>query len=334
MTLADWGWSPFFAAAFAPWHNSDCLPARVIRGEKNYFRVWSEAGEMTVRFAGKLRHQAAGRADLPVVGDWVVVKPQTQQRGIIHALLPRASSFSRNLPGRRKSRGPDRHEQQVIAANIDLIFIVSGLDRDFNLRRIERYLTLVGGSGAEAVILLNKVDLCAHPERCYRDAKTIAGTIPIHMCTAKDPDQLTQLQPYLQPGRTLAMLGSSGVGKSTLLNSLLGEQRQKVAALSTADGKGRHTTSHRELFLLPSGAIMMDNPGMRELHLWGEQESLEESFADITELAQGCRFSDCRHRSEPGCAVLQAVEEGAITEARLDNYHKLVAELDRTRSRP
>lgn len=333
MMLADWGWSPFFAAAFAPWHNSDCLPARVIRGEKNYFRVWSEAGEMTVRFAGKLRHQAAGRADLPVVGDWVVVKPQTQQRGIIHALLPRASSFSRNLPGRRKSRGPERHEQQVIAANIDLIFIVSGLDRDFNLRRIERYLTLVGGSGAEAVILLNKVDLCPHPERCYRDVKTIAGTTPILMCMARDPDQLTQLQPYLHPGRTLAMLGSSGVGKSTLLNSLLGEQRQKVAALSTADGKGRHTTSHRELFLLPGGAIMMDNPGMRELHLWGEQESLEESFADITELAQGCRFSDCRHLSEPGCAVLRAVEEGALTEARLDNYHKLVAELDRTQDR-
>jgi ribosome biogenesis GTPase len=333
MTLTDWGWSPFFAAAFAPWGNSDFLPARVIRGEKNYFRVWSEAGEMTVRFAGKLRHQAAGRADLPVVGDWVVVERQPQQRGVIHALLPRASSFSRNLPGRRKSRGQERHEQQVIAANIDLIFIVSGLDRDFNLRRIERYLTLVSSSGAEAVILLNKVDLCAQPERYYRDAKTIAGTTPILLCTARDPEQLEPLQPYLKPGRTLAMLGSSGVGKSTLLNSLLGEQRQKTAALSTGDGKGRHTTSHRELFLLPGGAIMMDNPGMRELHLWGEQESLEESFADITELAHGCKFNDCRHRSEPSCAVRQAVKEGELTQERLSNYHKLITELDKTQAR-
>ena len=149
MTLEDWGWSPFFAEKFIPWGNSEYLPARVIRGEKNFFRVWSLQGEMTVRFAGKVRYKAGGRADLPVVGDWVVIKPQSDQRGIIHALLERKSSFSRNLPGTRK--GKERIEQQVIAANIDLIFIVSGLDRDFNLRRIERYLTLVGSSGAEAV---------------------------------------------------------------------------------------------------------------------------------------------------------------------------------------
>lgn len=327
MTLENWGWSPFFAEQFSVWRTQGLQPARVIRGEKNYFRVWTEAGELTVRFAGKIRHRAGGRADLPVVGDWVAVEPQPDQRGLIHALLGRKSSFARNLPGRRKGKGRERIEQQVIAANVDLVLIVCGLDRDYNLRRIERYLTLVGGSGAEALVLLNKADLCAEPQQCKREVEEISGEAAVHLCMAKDPTQLDFLFNYLQPGKTLALLGSSGVGKSTILNSLLGEQRQKIGAVSEAVGKGRHTTTHRELFLLPQGGILMDNPGMRELHLWGEEDDLSESFTDIEELAGNCKFSDCAHKSEPGCAVRIAVEKGELSSSRLENYHKLKDEL-------
>jgi len=327
MNLEDWGWSPFFAKLYRSWEQAGYLPARVIRGEKNYFRVISAAGELTVRFAGKIRHQADGRSGLPVVGDWVVVETQPEQRGIIHALLERKNCFARNLSGRRKGKGRERSEQQVIAANVDLVLIVSGLDRDYNLRRIERYLTLVGGCGAKAVILLNKADLCADPETCQREVKTIAGGAPVHCCSAIEKEQLGFLTAYLQPGQTLALLGSSGVGKSTILNALLGEERQKIGEISTAVGKGRHTTTHREMFLLPQGGILMDNPGMRELHLWGEEEDLGESFGDVEELAGTCRFSDCRHRREPGCAVLTAVDEGRLSADRLASYLKLKGEL-------
>ena len=328
MTLEDWGWSPFFARQLKCTKQLHGIPARVIRGEKNYYRVWSEQGELWVRFAGRMRHRAGGRADLPVVGDWVTVLPQPGERGTVENLLERHSAFSRNLPGRRKRKGAQRAEQQVIAANIDLIFIVSGLDRDFNLRRIERYLTLVGNSGAAGVILLNKADLCDDPETAAAQVRSIAGETPIHSCSAIDPDQLDIFTPYLIPGRTIALLGSSGVGKSTLLNALLGEPRQKVGAVSRAQGKGRHTTTHRELFLLPQGGILMDNPGMRELHLWGDEEDLAESFPDIEALACDCRFSDCRHRKEPGCAVLAAVAVGDLDARRLDHYLRLQDELE------
>ncbi len=327
MTLEDWGWNKFFARQFKAWEQRRFIPGRIIRGEKNYFRVWSQAGELTVRFAGKMRHKASGRADLPVVGDWAVIEPQPQERGLIHALLERRNSFSRNLPGRRKGKGQERIEQQVIAANIDLIFIVSGLDRDFNLRRIERYLTLVSSGGSDAVILLNKTDLCADPEACRAQVRTIAGDTPVHLCMARDKDQLAILKNYLAPGKTIALLGSSGVGKSTIVNALLGEQIQKTAEVSTADGKGRHTTTHRELFLLQDGGILMDNPGMRELHLWGEEQDLIESFNDIEELALQCKFSNCGHLSEPGCAVKAAIDSGQLSSERLASYLKLKEEL-------
>jgi ribosome biogenesis GTPase len=299
----------------------------VIRGEKNYFRVWTLQGELTVRFAGKVRHNAGSRVDLPVVGDWVMVEPQTEDRGIIHALLERKSSFSRNLPGRRKTKGQERAEQQVIAANVDLVFIVSGLDRDFNIRRIERYLTLVSSSGADAVVLLNKTDLCDDPEDCKLQVEAISGNTPVYLFMAREAEQLKILFNYMQPGKTIALLGSSGVGKSTILNGMLGEERQKIGAVSLADGKGRHTTTHRELILFPDGGILMDNPGMRELHLWGDTDDLTESFSDIEALAAHCKFNDCQHKTEPGCAVTKAIDDGTLSSERIVSYHKLKKEL-------
>ncbi len=327
MVLEDWGWSAHFEREFAPWKGNQRLPARIIRGEKNYYRVISAAGELTVRFSGKIRHTAGGRPDLPVVGDWVVVEPQSLQRGTIIALLARKSSFSRNLPGQRKGKD-QRSEEQVIAANVDLVLIVSGLDQDFNLRRIERYLTLVSSSGADAVVVLNKTDLHPDPQACLSEVETIAGMTPVLLYMAHDATQLKPLQQYLLPGETIALLGSSGVGKSTIANGLLGQDRQKVGAVSRSDGKGRHTTSHRELFLLPNGSILMDNPGMRELHLWGESADLTESFAEIDTLAQHCRFRDCSHTCEPGCAVQQAAAAGTLDGDRLASYHKLKGELN------
>jgi len=333
MKPEDLGWNPFFAEQFIPFDKKGFLPARVVRGEKNYFRINCQGEELTARFAGRIRHKAGGRSELPVVGDWVAIEAQGEGRAIIHAVLERRSSFARNLPGRRKAKGQERVEKQVIAANVDLVLIVSGLDRDFNLRRIERYLTLVSGSGAEAVIVLNKADLCSDPQSCLAQVQSIAPDTPIHLFSALDVEQLQSLTSHLTYGKTLAFLGSSGVGKSTIINGLLGEERQKIGAVSEAVGKGRHTTTHRELFVLPQGGILMDNPGMRELHLWGEEEDLAGSFADIEEMALRCRFSDCGHRSEPDCAVQSAQNSGELTVERLNSYLKLKGELGRLRPR-
>ncbi|MDT8419941.1 MAG: ribosome small subunit-dependent GTPase A [Desulfuromonadales bacterium] len=334
MKPEELGWSPYFAEKFAPFEKKGFLPARVIRGEKNFFRVNCLGQELTARFAGKVRHRAGGRSELPVVGDWVAIEAQREEgRATIHAILPRTSSFARNLPGRRKGKGRERAEQQVIAANVDLVMIVSGLDRDFNLRRIERYLTLVAGSGAQAVLILNKADLCDNPDSCLAQVRSIAPEVPVHVFSALDVQQLDVLKTYLVRGRTLALLGSSGVGKSTIINGLLGEDRQKIGEVSEAVGKGRHTTTHRELFVLPEGGILMDNPGMRELHLWGEETDLAGSFADIEELALQCRFSNCGHQSEPGCAVCAARLTGELSSERVASYLKLKEELSRLKRR-
>jgi ribosome biogenesis GTPase len=318
------GWSPFFQEHFQKLSLSDTVPARVISESKNSFQVYSACGVLTAGIAGKMLYHAGAEKLYPAVGDWVAVKPLAgEKKGIIYAVLPRKSRFSRKAAGERTT-------EQVVSANIDTVFIVNGLDggRNFNLHRIERYLTLAWNSGARPVIILNKVDLCPDAERFIRSVEVIAPGVSIHAVSARERTGLEGLRNYLAKGETAAFLGSSGVGKSSLINALLGEEKQETGEVRPDDRTGRHTTTRRELILLPSGGVMIDTPGMREIQMWAGEDDLQGPFRDIERLAEECRFTDCRHDTEPGCAVRAAVERGDLDPARLEGYRKLQKELN------
>jgi ribosome biogenesis GTPase len=321
MDLQEYGWDDDVAARFEPYAGAGWVPARVIKQSRDRSTLVTPLGEMAGEVSGRFRHQAASPADFPVVGDWAAIEPAGGGPALIHAVLPRRSSFTRKVAG-------EVVEAQVAAANVDTVFLVSGLDGDFNLRRIERYLTTAWGSGAEPVIVLNKADLRPDLAEVVVEVEKIAPGVPVVAASALDEGGRNDLEPYLVPGKTVALLGSSGVGKSTLINSLLGEERFPTAPVSDAEaGRGRHTTTARELVRLPGGALLIDTPGMRELQLWADEESLDAAFDDIDRLAARCRFPDCRHETEPGCAVLAAVEAGALDSRRLASYQKLRREL-------
>jgi ribosome biogenesis GTPase / thiamine phosphate phosphatase len=268
--------------------------------------------------SGKYRHQAEGR--FPAVGDWVAMSRHAQDRGIIHALLPRQSAFVRKAAGMET-------KEQVVAANIETIFIVTGLDDNYNLRRIERYLTLAWESGAVPVVILNKCDLCSDLDARVSEVEALVIGTAVHALSARDGQGLDALKIYLVGGKTAAFLGSSGVGKSSIINRLLGDERLATNALSDAASRGRHTTTHRELLILPDGGIVIDTPGMRELQVWGDEKGLKQAFEDIEELAMQCRFRDCSHQSEPGCAVRAAIDDSRLEPERLQSYLKLKKEL-------
>jgi ribosome biogenesis GTPase len=313
------GWDDTFAAAFAPYADQ-CVPGRIVLEYQKIYRVGTAGGEALARVRGRLRHHADRRDRFPAIGDWVAVQPGTSadDHGSIEALLPRRSRFSRKVAG-------ETTEEQVVAANIDTVFLVTGLDHDFSLRRIERYLTTAWDGGARPVIILNKADLVEDLEAMVREVESVASGAPIHAMSSKTGDGVAALQPYLGTGQTGAFLGSSGVGKSTLINRLLGRERQRTAEVRAADSKGRHTTTHRELLELPAGGLLIDTPGMREVQLW--EGSLEDAFADIHALASGCHFRDCRHDTEPRCAVAAAAEHGGLDPARLESFRRLQREL-------
>ncbi|MFL6292373.1 MAG: ribosome small subunit-dependent GTPase A, partial [Thermoanaerobaculia bacterium] len=297
-------------------------PARVV-AQRGLNRVSTGEAESYADLAGRLRHELegpGGSSGYPAVGDWVAFRPPTGEgRGLIHAVLPRRSKFSRKVAG-------NRTEEQVVAANVDTLFLVSGLDGDFNPRRIERYLTAAWDSGARPVVVLNKLDRCAEPDRCLLEAEAVARGVPVHRVSAKTGEGCEALLQYLKPGETVSLLGSSGVGKSTLINRLLGREAQRTGDVREGDDRGRHTTTHRELLPLPQGGLLIDTPGLREVQLWEGDQGIESTFADVEELAEGCRFSDCRHRGEPGCAVEEAVARGDLARGRLESYHKLQRE--------
>ena len=323
MTLEALGWNQDLDRAFQAWADEpDVRPGRVLI-EFNYIcRVWCEGGEIDAVRSGRLTHRATSRGDLPAVGDWVVVrKLADENRGAITAVLPRRSWFSRRMAGHVT-------DEQVVAANVDVVFIVMALDDDFSPRRLERYLLLARESGASPVILLTKPDVCVDVPARVAEIAALAGDVPVHVVSPKFDQGLDRVAEHVPAGKTGALLGSSGVGKSTIINRLVGREVQKTRDIRESDSKGRHTTSHRQLVFLPNGGFLIDTPGMRELQLWDVGEAVKETFDDIEALALECRFSDCRHRDEPRCAVKTAVEEGRLSASRLESYVKLQDELE------
>lgn len=323
MKLKSLGWNAHFERSFEPFRASGFEPARVFREERLMYLVCGERDEMPAEITGKFRHEANVRIDFPAVGDWVAIQPMLDEgKAMIHGLLPRISKFSRKV-----ASGPsNRTEEQIVAANIDTVFLVSGLDREFNVRRIERYLAAARESGAKPVIVLNKADLHDDSAPVLAEVRAVAGDVPVHAVSATENHGLDALKPYLKRGKTVALLGSSGVGKSSLVNALLDEERQFTIEVREKDSRGRHATTYRELIILPSGAMLIDNPGLRELQLWTEERALDQAFDDIDSLALRCRFRDCRHASEPDCAVQAALAGGKLDAARWESYLKLQRE--------
>lgn len=316
--LDAYGWSDALQRQFSDYATDNFVPARVLVQQRGLYRVITADGELNASPSGKLAYESPPGA-LPVTGDWLAVAARPAEgAATIHHVLERRTAFAR--------RGPTG-AVQVIAANLDVAFLVSSLNADLNARRLERYLAVARESGAEPVILLTKADAAEEIETQRAEVEAIARGAPIHVLSALTGAGLEALSPYLTAGRTAALLGSSGVGKSTLANALLQETRMATREITDDRARGRHTTTHRELLLLPGGGLLLDSPGLRELSVWGADEGVSSTFEDVEELAGQCRFHDCRHKGEPGCAIAAALASGDLSEARLAGYKKLQREL-------
>jgi ribosome biogenesis GTPase len=326
LSLAALGWREPFVSAFAALAAAGLVPGRVIAQQGSY-RVATGEAEWAAEPAGRLKREPGG---LPAVGDWVALEPPAQGTvggpARIQAVLPRRSRFSRQAAGTRTV-------EQVVAANLDTVLLVSGLDGDWNPRRIERYLAAAWTSGANPVVVLNKADRADDPEALELATAEVALGVPVHRVSARTGEGVADLAVDFPEGATVGLLGSSGVGKSTLVNRLLGEEVQKTGEVRESDDRGRHTTTRRELFRTPWGGLVLDTPGMRELQLWDAGEGVEAAFADVEELARSCHFGDCRHQGEPGCAVEAAAEAGTLKSERLESYRKLQREVESLRLR-
>ncbi|MFC0271998.1 ribosome small subunit-dependent GTPase A [Metabacillus herbersteinensis] len=319
LSLTKLGWNSHFEQFGQQY--KDFQFGRISLEHKHLYRVLTEHGEVLANLSGKFRFSVQTEADHPSVGDWVVLSiREDEQKGTIHNCLPRFSKLS------RKSAGNSGTEQ-LIATNIDTLFIVNALNQDFNLRRMERYLVMAWESGATPVLLLTKSDLCEDIEKKVRKVESVALGVSVHVISSIMKTGLDTLDPYLIEGKSVAIVGSSGVGKSTLVNSLLGVEKQKTQDSRSDDDRGRHTTTYRELISIPKGGILIDTPGMRELQLWGTEHALEQSFSDIEMLANNCYYRDCNHNTEPKCAIKAAIESGALASERFASFKKLQREL-------
>jgi len=324
MTLNDLGWNTFFDKAFTTCREQGWQPARLIRDNKiSYGALFGDGTEREVVLGGKVYHDADTDAELPAVGDWIAVEIGDEDHDhVIRARLPRQTCLSRKSSGKST-------EEQVMAANVDVVFVITDAGQDFNPRRLERYFAIIQRSGAQPVVLLNKADLSS-PEEIHTAKETLHGLnsdAHIHIIGALDGSGLDTLYSYLQPGITITLVGSSGTGKSTIVNQLLGEEIQWTGEVSATTGKGMHTTTARELLLLPGGGMLIDNPGIREVQIWTDATTLRESFSDLDTLAGQCRFHDCRHGNNKGCAIRTALENGELSEARYQSYLKLDVEI-------
>jgi ribosome biogenesis GTPase len=318
--LSQLGWQEFFDNQLTDEERASLTPARVVWEGRGGYRVNSGSEEWRADLSGRFRHDTTTRADRPTTGDWVMVAPRSSDgRATIHRVLARSTEFSRRGAGRTSDR-------QVIASNVDIVLLVTSLNQDFNLRRIERYLALAWESGANPVLVLNKADVCDDPDRRRCEAQALAPGLPVLVTSAARGDGIADLETTVRRGGTTALLGSSGVGKSSLVNALVGESRQHTLPVRDDDDRGRHSTTSRQLFVVPGGGVLIDTPGMRELQLWDADAGLERAFADVEGLADRCRFRNCAHGAEPGCAVTSAAADGSLDVGRLESYRKLQRE--------
>ncbi len=317
MLISDLGWDAYFEAQWNVMQSENCVPSRVVSQHRGLWRVAGDFEECWAEPSGKLRKESEAGGDWPAVGDWLAVEIRAGQANVlIQGVLPRRSRFVRKIAGKQIT-------EQVIVTNIDVALVVAALDGDFNMRRIERYMAQCWESGARPAIVLNKADTCAEPNEILKQIEAVAMGAAVFLVSAKQGDGVDALAASFAKGQTIVLLGSSGVGKSTLVNRLLQEDRQTTFAVRESDSRGRHTTTSRELFLLPNGAMIIDTPGLRELQLWNAAESLTQTFADVDELISLCRFTNCQHLNEPGCAVQGAIASGNLDEGRLENWRKL-----------
>lgn len=293
---------------------------RICAEYKENYKIFSEFGELNANISGKFRNNSINREDFPAVGDWVLFNYiESDDKAIIQEILPRKSKFSRKVAGKET-------QEQVIASNVDFAFIVCALNYDFNLRRIERYLSLIWQSGATPVVILTKSDLCIDVQNKISEVENIAFGVDVHGISNISTYGIEVLQKYLIDNKTVVLLGSSGVGKSSLINNLAKQEVMKVNELRSNIDKGRHTTTHKQMFILPDGGLIIDTPGIRELQLWDAEDGISQTFSDIEELAKSCKFSDCSHTNEPDCTVRKAINNGLLDASRLENYLKVQKE--------